>query len=235
MVTGQDVEPDPDREGRWRIARRVAKNRTISTVDPQARHGHKTRTRKRDGYKAHIAAEPQTGLITAVALTPANTPDAEPVAGLVAGEPPGTEIVADSAYASGPTLATFDNNSPHTHRQTHRTQTPHQRRLPPRRLRDRHRSPNSDLPRPPHHPHTPRRHRPLLQMVQRLPPAHPVHHLGTGTHHHNRPTPRPTRARTKPDGPKTKRRTPTGPTGRPSNGPSPGSPATTPDAYPTED
>ena len=108
VVTGQDVEPDPDREGRWRIARRVAKNRTISTVDPQARHGHKTRTRKRDGYKAHIAAEPQTGLITAVALTPANTPDAEPVAGLVAGEPPGTHIIADSAYASGPTLATFD-------------------------------------------------------------------------------------------------------------------------------
>ena len=43
VVTGQDVEPDPHREGRWRIARRVAKNRTISTVDPEARHGHKTR------------------------------------------------------------------------------------------------------------------------------------------------------------------------------------------------
>ena len=83
VVTGQDVEPDPHREGRWRIARRVAKNRTISTVDPEARHGHKTRTRKRDGYKAHIATEPQTGLITAAVLTPANTPDAEPAAGLV--------------------------------------------------------------------------------------------------------------------------------------------------------
>ena len=108
VVTGQDVEPDPHREGRWRIARRVAKDRTISTVDPEARHGHKTRTRKRDGYKAHIAAEPETGLITAVALTPANTPDAEPVAGLVAQEPPGTHIIADSAYASGSALETFD-------------------------------------------------------------------------------------------------------------------------------
>ena len=162
VVTGQDVEPDPHREGRWRIARRVAKNRTISTVDPEARHGHKTRTRKRDGYKAHIATEPQTGLVTAVALTPANIPDAEPVAGLVAGEPPGTHIIADSAYASGPTLATFNNNRPHTHRQTHRTQTPHRRRLPPRRLRDRHRRTDSDLPRRAHHPHTPRRYRPLL-------------------------------------------------------------------------
>ena len=45
----------------------------MSTVDPEARHGHKTRTRKRDGYKAHIATEPETGLVTAVALTPANT------------------------------------------------------------------------------------------------------------------------------------------------------------------
>ena len=52
VVTGQDVEPDPHRVGRWRIAQRVAKDRTISTVDPEARHGHKTRTHKRDGYKA---------------------------------------------------------------------------------------------------------------------------------------------------------------------------------------
>ena len=65
VVTGQDVEPDPHREGRWRIARRVARDRTISTVDPEARHGHKTRTRKRDGYKAHVATEPETGLVTA--------------------------------------------------------------------------------------------------------------------------------------------------------------------------
>ena len=162
VVTGQDVEPDPHREGRWRIARRVAKNRTISTVDPEARHGHKTRTRKRDGYKAHIATEPQTGLVTAVAPTPANTPDAEPVAGLVAGEPPGTHIIADSAYAYRSHPRNLRRTRPHTHRQTHRTQTPHQTRLPPRRLRDRHRRTDSDLPRPPHHPHTPRRQRPLL-------------------------------------------------------------------------
>ena len=87
VVTGQDVEPDPDREGRWRIARRVAKDRTISTVDPEARHGHKTRTRKRDGYKAHVATEPETGLVTAAVLTAANTPDADSIADLVADQP----------------------------------------------------------------------------------------------------------------------------------------------------
>ena len=108
VVTGQDVEPDPDRVGRWRIARRVARDRTVSTVDPEARHGHKTRTRKRDGYKAHVATEPETGLVTAAVLTAANTPDADSIADLVAEAPPGAEIVADSAYASGAALETFD-------------------------------------------------------------------------------------------------------------------------------
>jgi transposase-like protein DUF772 len=47
LVAGQDVEyvPDPDDPGgggRWRIARRVAADRVISTVDPDARHAHKT-------------------------------------------------------------------------------------------------------------------------------------------------------------------------------------------------
>ena len=108
VVAGQDVEADPDREGRWRIARRVAKNRTISTVDPETRHGRKTRAHKRDGYKAHVATEPQTGLVTTAKITPANTPDAEVVADLVADQAPDSEVVADSAYASGPALQEFD-------------------------------------------------------------------------------------------------------------------------------
>ena len=85
----------------------MAKDRTISTVDAEARHGHKTRT-KRDGYKAHVATEPETGLVTAAVLTAANTPDADSIADLVAEAPPGAEIVADSAYASGAALETFD-------------------------------------------------------------------------------------------------------------------------------
>ena len=72
LVAGQDVEPG-DREGTWRIARRVAKDRVISTVDPETRHMHKSRSSYRDGYKAHIVVEPETGIITASTLTPANT------------------------------------------------------------------------------------------------------------------------------------------------------------------
>jgi hypothetical protein len=41
LVAGQDVEAG-QRPGSWRIARRVAKDRVISVVDPQARHARKT-------------------------------------------------------------------------------------------------------------------------------------------------------------------------------------------------
>jgi hypothetical protein len=40
-----------ERPGSWRIARRVAKDRVISTVDRQARHARKTSAHKRDGDK----------------------------------------------------------------------------------------------------------------------------------------------------------------------------------------
>src|SRR6266851_1216557 len=75
LVAGQDVEPaegSDGTDGRWRIARRVAPDRVISTVDPDARHAHKTRSRRQDGYKAHVVVEPDTGIITDTALTPAS-------------------------------------------------------------------------------------------------------------------------------------------------------------------
>jgi len=72
LVAGQDVEPaegSDGRDGRWRIARKVAPDRVISTVDPQARHTHKSPSNRKDGYRAHLVAEPETGLITDEALT----------------------------------------------------------------------------------------------------------------------------------------------------------------------
>ncbi len=54
LVAGQDVEPDEDSDGtdgRWRIARKTAPDRMISTVDPDTRHAHKTRERKQDGFQ----------------------------------------------------------------------------------------------------------------------------------------------------------------------------------------
>jgi IS5 family transposase len=101
LVAGQDVEPGDD-EGTWRIAQRVAPDRVISTVDPESRHMHKSRSVYRDGYKAHVAVEPDTGLITATALTPANAGDGPTGVELLAGEERGLQVLADSAYGSGP-------------------------------------------------------------------------------------------------------------------------------------
>ena len=91
--------------GAGRIAQRVAPDRVISTVDPETRHMHKSRSEYRDGYKAHIAVEPETGLVTAAIVTPANVSDAKTALDLVALEPEGLEILADSAYGSGQTRA----------------------------------------------------------------------------------------------------------------------------------
>jgi IS5 family transposase len=116
LVAGQDVEPAEDSDGtdgRWRIARKVAPDRLISTVDPDTRHAHKTQSRQQDGFKAHIVIEPDTGLITAAELTKASGPensDGAVGARLIGMDPTiaaGTsmDVLADSAYGSGEMLA----------------------------------------------------------------------------------------------------------------------------------
>ena len=72
-VVGQDIE---EVNGRFRIIRGVAPDRVISTVDPEARHGHKTSARGFDGYKGHIAIDPDSEIITQVEVTAGNVGDA---------------------------------------------------------------------------------------------------------------------------------------------------------------
>ena len=128
LVAGQDVELGED--GMFRIARRVARDRVISTVDTEARHGHKSRARTFDGYKAHLAVDPDDELITNITVTPANAADrdvvndlldeSDPAAGDHGGDasagdrdgggedavsrPDPVSVFGDSAYADGATL-----------------------------------------------------------------------------------------------------------------------------------
>jgi hypothetical protein len=44
----------------------------ISAVDTQARHARKSPEARRDGYRAHVAAGPETGIITNEKLTEAS-------------------------------------------------------------------------------------------------------------------------------------------------------------------
>lgn len=115
LVAGQDVEPadgSDGTDGRWKIARRVAPDRVISTVDPDARHAHKSRQKKVDGFKSHIVIEPDTGLVTVAALTKASGAGNSDVARggeLIAADTSigvqKVEVLGDSAYGSGELLA----------------------------------------------------------------------------------------------------------------------------------
>ena len=69
--TSSRPEGSDGTDGRWRIARKVAEDRVISTVDPGARHTRKSGEARRDGYRAHLAADPQIGIITDEKLTKA--------------------------------------------------------------------------------------------------------------------------------------------------------------------
>jgi Transposase domain (DUF772)/Transposase DDE domain len=116
LVAGQDVEPaegSDGRDGRWRIARKVAGDRVVSIVDPDARHTRKSPEARRDGYRAHVAADPGTGIITDEKLTKAaGQENSDPAvaeeflaAGAAAGDaaPGGTAGSADDAGgAAGP-------------------------------------------------------------------------------------------------------------------------------------
>ena len=104
-VAGQDL--CQDRGGRFMIARRVAKDRVLSTVDPDARHGHKSTARRFDGYKGHTAVDPDSELITATAVTPANTADAQPAPELI-NDLLNTADTADTADTAADTADTAD-------------------------------------------------------------------------------------------------------------------------------
>jgi hypothetical protein len=131
-VLGQDLDQGED--GVFRIARRVAKDRIISTVDPDARHGHKTSARGFDGYKGHVALDPDSELITATTVTAGNVGDGQAVDALLADElanaeapgiedepPAGSEpspatpaeplsVYGDSAYGAGSVLDTLEHS-----------------------------------------------------------------------------------------------------------------------------
>jgi IS5 family transposase len=107
LVAGQDVEPvegSDGTDGRWRIAERVAPDRVISTVDPETRHVHKSLSRRQDGFKAHVAIEPDTGIITDCTLARASGADNHEAAvglQLLGSEAWPVTVLADSAYGTG--------------------------------------------------------------------------------------------------------------------------------------
>jgi len=75
QVRHQDLEP---RKGGGRQIRQgVAEDRRVSIEDPEMRHGRKSKSKRFNGYKQHVATDLDTDLIIACAVTPANRPEEE--------------------------------------------------------------------------------------------------------------------------------------------------------------
>jgi transposase len=103
QVVAQDVVPGE--QGQPTLRQGVAPDRRISIADAEQRHGRKSKAVRFDGYKRHAARDlAQAGLIRAVAVTPANRPDAEATpaitADLVHQEASVAEWQLDRAYLS---------------------------------------------------------------------------------------------------------------------------------------
>jgi hypothetical protein len=109
-VLGQDIETGPD--GRLVIVWGVARDRLISTVDRDTRHGHKTQAHGFDGYKGHVAADPDSEIVTATTVTPGNAGDASVAEDLIAdladndcgnsaGPVRARKVYGDAAYGIG--------------------------------------------------------------------------------------------------------------------------------------
>ncbi len=106
-VRDQDLDVTPD--GRASIRQdSVAPDRRISIEDEEMRHGRKSRSKRFDGYKEHIARDLDVPAILACAVTPANRPEEEgarPIAddierqGLVL-----QEAHIDRAYVNSPVM-----------------------------------------------------------------------------------------------------------------------------------
>jgi hypothetical protein len=123
-VAGQDLGEGAD--GVFRIARRVAPDRVIPAVDPQARHGRKTSARGSGGYKGHVGTGPDSELVTATTVTAGNAGDAGAASGLLSDElaahdddapagggPAAAEdeqlsVYGDAAYGAGELLADLE-------------------------------------------------------------------------------------------------------------------------------
>ncbi|MDO8673492.1 MAG: IS1182 family transposase [Dehalococcoidia bacterium] len=105
----QDIERQPAGAS---IKEGVAKDRVVSVHDPEMRHGRKSKAKRFDGHKAAVAVDPESQLITAVAVLPGNAPDKEKALELVEQSEKNADVeveetIGDCAYGDGGTRLEF--------------------------------------------------------------------------------------------------------------------------------
>jgi len=109
QIRRQDLEPDPDGRGKPRVRQGVAEDRRVSVEDPDMRHGRKTKSKRFNGFKRHIASDLDTNLILACAVTPANRPEGDAMPELKADIERAQRVIAevhvDRGYIASPVVA----------------------------------------------------------------------------------------------------------------------------------
>lgn len=105
----QDVERKPEGAS---IKEGVSPDRVISVHDPEMRHGRKSKSKLFDGHKDAVAVDPESQLITAVAVLPGNAPDNQQALELVAQTEENAQVeveetIGDCAYGDGTTRQEF--------------------------------------------------------------------------------------------------------------------------------
>jgi hypothetical protein len=93
IATVREQDIDVSANGRASIREGVAPERRISIEDAEMRHGRKSRSKRFDGYKEHIARDLDVPAVVACAVTPANRPEEE-----------GARPIADDIERQGFTL-----------------------------------------------------------------------------------------------------------------------------------
>jgi hypothetical protein len=102
-LLSQDIDEEPEDGGGPMIRRGTAKDRIVSTTDPEMRHGHKSHSKGFEGYKAAIVVETGSGVILTTDVRGGNVHDREGTADLVAEAAKRSgqeleEVLGDTAY-----------------------------------------------------------------------------------------------------------------------------------------
>jgi hypothetical protein len=114
VATVRDQDLEVTKRDGVRIRQGVAVDRRISIEDAEMRHGRKSRSKRFDGFKEHVALDLDARAILACAVTPANRPEEEgatPLAedigrqGFTFGE-----LHIDRAYVNSPVVASVVSN-----------------------------------------------------------------------------------------------------------------------------
>jgi hypothetical protein len=111
-IRDQDLE-QTEKEG-VRIRQGVAVDRRISIEDAEMRHGRKSRSKRFDGYKEHIAYDLDAHAIVTCAVTPANRPEEEGAAPIAEDiDRQGFTLAEghiDRAYVNSPLVSSVQND-----------------------------------------------------------------------------------------------------------------------------